>query len=105
MEVHNHRWANPQRRLRMPKKRAWTLQHVGPFVLTTRNDWQREITTMMNALVASREGDCSTVCIRRTSPHFSVTVPLNTLSPSSSAHIDIFGVLRELATGASTARF
>jgi hypothetical protein len=81
------------------------LEQSGPFVLTTRNEWQREITTMMNALVASRECDCSSVSFRRSSPHFSVTVPLNTIAPESQAQCEIFDVLRELAAGASTARF
>ena len=43
-------------------------------VLTTRNDWQREITAMMSALVASRDCDFLTVNFRKASPHFSATV-------------------------------
>jgi hypothetical protein len=105
LEVHNHRWYGRTRRRPATKSPEWNLQQAGPFVLTTRNDWQREITTMMSALVASRECDCSCVCFRRTSPHFSVTVPLGTIAPDSQTHGDIFDVLRELAAGASTSRF
>jgi hypothetical protein len=105
LEVHNHRWYGRTRRKSPQKSQDWTLQPVGPFVLTTRNDWQREITTMMGALVASRECDCSLVSFRRCSPHFSVTVPLATIAPNSQTQIEIFDVLRELAAGASTARF
>jgi hypothetical protein len=105
LEVHNHRWYGRTRRRLPAKSQNWTLEQAGPFVLTTRNDWQREITTMMSALVASRECDCSTVCFRRSSPHFSVTVPLETISPESQTQSEIFDVLRELAAGASTARF
>jgi hypothetical protein len=105
LEVHNHRWCGRTRRKFPSNPQEWTLEHSGPFVLTTRNEWQREITNMMNALVASRECDCLTVCFRRTSPHFSVTVPLQSISPQSRAESDIFDVLRELATGASASRF
>jgi hypothetical protein len=105
LEVQNHRWYGRTRRRLPAKSQGWILQQVGPFVLTTRNEWQREITTMLNALVASRECDCSNVSFRRSSPHFSVTVPLNTIAPESQAQSEIFDVLRELAAGASTARF
>lgn len=105
LEVHNHRWCGRTRRKFPSNPQHWKLEHSGPFVLTTRNDWQREITTMMGALVASRECDCLTVCFRRASPHFSVTVPLESISPQAQTDSDIFDVLRELATGASASRF
>jgi hypothetical protein len=105
LEVHNHRWCGRTRRRFPSDTQNWALEQAGPFVLTTRNDWQREITTMMGALVASRECDCLTVCFRRSSPHFSVTVPLETISPESQSQSEIFDVLRELAAGASASRF
>jgi hypothetical protein len=103
LEVHNHRWSSRTRNFQ--HHHGIALEHCTPFVLTTRNDWQREITTMMNALVASRDCDFLTVNFRRTSPHFSATVPLNTLSPESQCASDIFDVLRELAACASASRF
>lgn len=104
LEVHNHRWCGRTRRF--PKKHGrMAVEHCGPFVLTTRNDWQREITTMMTALVASRDCDFLTVSFRRTSPHFSASVPLESLSPESQCEAEIFEVLRELASCASASRF
>ena len=105
LEVHNHRWYGRTRRRLPLSPLGWTLEQSGPFILTTRNEWQREITTMMNSLLASRECDCTMVCFRRSSPHFAATVPLETISPQSQTHTEIFDVLRELAAGASTARF
>jgi hypothetical protein len=107
LEVHNHRWCGRTRR-RMPSVRqgkAWTTESIGPVVLTTRNDWQREITTMMNTLVASRDCDCLAVCIRKEAPHFSATVPLEAIAPGSQAQAELFDIFRELAQGASTPRF
>jgi hypothetical protein len=104
LEVHNHRWCGRTRSF--PRDQCGVaLEHSGPFVLTTRTDWQREITTMMTALVASRDCDFLTVNFRRTSPHFSATVPLDSLSPSSQCEAEIFEVLRELASCASASRF
>ena len=105
LEVHNHRWYGRTRRRFPGKSSNWTLEQAGPFVMTTRNDWQREVTTMMNALVASRECDCSSVSFRRSSPHFAVTTPLETISPDSETQAEVFNVFRELAGGASTTRF
>jgi hypothetical protein len=105
LEVHNHRWCGRTRK-RFPRtSEQWTLERTGPFVITTRTDWQREITNMLNALVASRECDCVTVSFRRTSPHFSATVPLETIAPGSQSEVNIVDVMKELAAGASASRF
>ncbi len=105
LEVHNHRWCGrSHKKVRVDAERS-LIEHCGPFVLTTRNDWQREITTMMTALVASRDCDFLSVCFRRTSPHFSATVPVQSLAPDAGTDSDLFDVLRELAAGASASRF
>jgi hypothetical protein len=105
LEVHNHRWCGRTRRRFPGNSENWTKERPGPFVITTRNDWQREITNMMNALVASRECDCLTVSFSRTSPHFSATVPLESIAPEAQSETNIFNVMRELAAGASASRF
>jgi hypothetical protein len=104
LEVHNHRWCGRTRRF--PKDgRRLALEHCGPFVLTTRHDWQREITTMMTALVASRDCDFLSVSFRRSSPHFAATVPLESLAPESDCEAQMFDVLHELANCALASRF
>jgi len=104
LEVHNHRWVARTGRKAPRHSRRVAIDQCEPFVLTTRGDWQREITAMMNALVASRDSDFLSVCFRRNSPHFSATVPLDSLG-SESNHSQIFDVLRELANCASAASF
>ncbi len=104
LEVNNHRWCGRTRNFPKDRRRI-AVDTCGPFILTTRNDWQREITTMMTALVASRDCDFLTVSFRRTSPHFTATVPLDSLSPESQCEAEIFNVLRELASCASASRF
>lgn len=101
LEVHNHRWTGRTRRF--PKKKVYAFERSGPFVLTTRNDWQRDIMSMMTALVASRQCDFLTVTFRRTSPHFSATVALESFAQTPSS--EVATVLRELAHTASAASF
>ncbi len=105
LEVNNHRWCGRTRR-RFPKSTEnWSIERSTPFVITTRNDWQREIMNMMHALVASRECDCASVSFSRTSPHFTATVPLESISPEAKPESNVFKVMRELAAGASASRF
>ena len=104
LEVQNHRWCGRTRKFPRDLKRM-ALDQCGPFVLTTRNDWQREITAMMSALVASRDCDLLSVNFRRTSPHFSATLPLYSLVPESGGEPQFFEVLRELASCAQVTKF
>jgi hypothetical protein len=105
LEVHNQRWCGRSRRSAKLNIETSVLENVGPFVLTTRRDWQREITSMMNALVASRDSNFMSVSFRKTSPHFSATVPLCSLSPQNKNGNNVFQVLRELADCAGASRF
>ncbi len=104
LEVQNHRWCGRTRKFPRDLRRV-ALDQCGPFVLTTRNDWQREITSMMSALVASRDCDFLSVNFRRTSPHFSATVPLYSIAPESAGDAQLFDVLRELASCAQVTKF
>lgn len=104
LEVHNQRWCGRSRRSAKIDPDHSTFESIGPFVITTRRDWQREITSMVSALVASRDSDFQTVSFRRTSPHFSATVPLSSLAPQKCGGNNVFRVLRELADCAGASR-
>lgn len=101
LEVRNYRW----------KKRCGGIRQVdvvartGPVVLTTRGDWQQDLSTMMNGLLASRDCNFERVEFRRRSPHFSATLPLNSLDLNCDGAGQLFEALRELATAASAAMF
>jgi hypothetical protein len=81
------------------------MERLAPILITSRSDSHRDIANMMNALGTSRECDFLNVSFRRSSPHFSATVPLNTLAPEGQSGTAIFDALRELAAGASASRF
>jgi len=106
LDVDNHRWCGRSRRKLQPSK-EWSLSRVGPFVLTSRPDWQRDIRTMMDAIAASRDCNFMQVKFRRNSPHFTATVPLTAVIPdaSSNGEVGVFEALKGLAAGASASRF
>lgn len=105
LEVHNHRWQARQPDSRKKNSGTADCHHLGPFVLTTRTDWQREITSMLTALVASRECNFLSVRFSRSSPHFVATIPLQALSPESNSASEFFVVLHELASCGSASKF
>lgn len=104
LEVQNHRWCGRTRRKLSPNKN-WTLSRVGPFVITSRPDWQRDIKNMVESTVASRDCNFMQVKFGRRTPHFSATIPLTALQPDSKVEAGIFDALKDLAAGASASRF
>ena len=105
LEVHNHRWYGKTQRTFPPGRQGWEFEQVGPFVMTTRNEWKYKLSGMMPALIASREREVMLVRFRSSSPHFSATVPLETLAPEADDGAGILEVLQELAAGAASTRF
>jgi hypothetical protein len=104
LEVQNHRWCGKTSRKLVPDKN-WTLARIGPFVITSRPDWQRDIKNMVESTVASRDCNFIEVKFGRSTPHFSATIPLTTLQPDSNVETGVFDALKDLAAGASASRF
>ena len=105
LEVHNYRWKNKPSRKTAFQPGRLQLVRTGPVVLTTRGDWQQDLTNMMNGLMASRDCNFETVRFRRRSPHFRAIVPLQYLDLREDCGPQLFNALQELATGASAAMF
>jgi hypothetical protein len=79
---------------------GWQFETGTPVILTTRMDWQKEIGGLISRLASYPERDFLSVCFRKTSPHFSATVPLEAIAPEAAHAAAIFDTLQELATGA-----
>jgi hypothetical protein len=105
LDVQNHRWCGRSRRNLPTDPKCWTTERLAPIVIASRSDTPRDVANMMSALGSSRDCDFLNVSFRRSSPHFSATVPLTTLAPESQSGTPIFDALRELAAGASASRF
>ena len=102
LEVRNYRW---RKRGEFRASEGAMVVRTGPVVLTTRGDWQQDLTHMMNGLLASRDCNFERVEFRRDSPHFSATLPLKSIDLECDGAGQLFEALRELAAGASAAMF
>jgi hypothetical protein len=101
LDVHNLRWfARSSRRKSLDRVR-WNFEQSAPFVISTRMEWQKEITSTMTSLVGNANRDFSHISYQRNSPHFSVTLPLEAFAPNSPARNYLFETMRELAGSSS----
>jgi hypothetical protein len=93
-------FARTQKHLQ-PETPGWSFEQTTPFILTTRKDWQKEITAVIASLLSCHDRQFLSIAFRRQSPHFSATLALDSISPASTTRAEIFESLRELAAGAS----
>ncbi|HEY6971331.1 MAG TPA: hypothetical protein VJA94_19125 [Candidatus Angelobacter sp.] len=101
LDVNNFRWfARSSRKISL-EGRQWTLEQPGPFVISTRMDWQKEITSAMTSLTGSANREFLNINFRRRSPHFSATMPLESIAPGSPTRTYMFESVRELAASSS----
>lgn len=100
LQVFQHRWLTRKHTTLSRNSRDWEISRPGPVVLTTRTHWDDEITPVVNALIGSRGHNLLSVRFRHESPHFTATLPLESISNSQTA-ASFLGVLRELVAGAS----
>ncbi len=104
LEVRSHRWCGRTAKRLSTNPDHWSFEQTIPIVLTSRDHWEREVTSMMNALLSCREREFLSLEFRRKSPHFSASVLLESISPQHGDGSRLFEMLRELAAGASTFR-
>ncbi len=100
LQVFQHRWLTRKHTQMAHHSRDWEIFRPGPVVLTTRTQWNDEVTPVVNALMTSRGHNLLSVRFRNQSPHFSATLPLESVSNGQAA-ASFLNVLRELAAGAS----
>ena len=105
LDVHNSRWFARSSRKTSLDSCHWTFEQTGPFVITTRMDWQKEITSAMTSLAGSNNREFLNIRFRRRSPHFSVTLPLEAIAPDSPSRNYMFDAVRELAASSSASLF
>jgi hypothetical protein len=101
LELQSYRLFARTRKDLPPDAPGWDFEQTTPFVLTTRKDWQREITSIISSLLSCPERQFLSIAFSQQSPHFMATLALDSIAPSSTCRTEIFDSLRELATGAS----
>jgi hypothetical protein len=97
LQVHNLRWLARSSRDAPRSHGSWNFEHSGPFVVSTRRDWRKEISCAMVALAKGDHRDFLKINFQRRSPHFSVSLPLESIAPGSPARACMFDSMRELA--------
>ncbi len=100
-ELRNMRWFARSAKENNPSAPGWKFESVTPVVLTTRLNWEREITAAFQSMMAIENKEDLQVTFRKTSPHFSVTLPLEKINPGSD--VPLFEMLNSIATVSSEA--
>lgn len=105
LDVNNFRWFARSSKKTPLEGRHWTFEQPGPFVISTRMDWQKEITAAMTSLAGNSNREFLDIRFRRRSPHFSATMPLESIAPESPTRTYMFDSVRELAASSSPSLF
>ncbi|HEY6248498.1 MAG TPA: hypothetical protein VI685_00980 [Candidatus Angelobacter sp.] len=97
LEVYNFRWFARSSKKTSPGSGDWTFEQTGPFILSTRMEWQKEVTRAMSSITEPCSREFSNIRFQRRSPHFSASMPLETISPTCSSRTCMFDTVLELA--------
>jgi hypothetical protein len=103
LHVHNHRWSGRTRQDRPASWDGWEFQSLGPVVISTHENWNKDVGSMLETLLAARSRNFSDLTFRKKSPHFVACAPLQSLRPETEGAA-MFEVLHELASSASTSK-
>jgi hypothetical protein len=101
LELQSYRMFARSRKELSPDTPGWNFEQTTPFILTTRKDWQKEITSVISSVLSCQERQFLSIAFSPNSPHFTATLSLDSITPGSPYRNEIFSSLRELATGAS----
>jgi hypothetical protein len=99
LHVHNFRWCAQSSRT--AAHAASGVEQCGRFVISTRMDWQREISSAVYSLSRNENREFLDINFQRRSPHFSATLPLEALAPGSPVRNCMLETMREVAASAS----
>jgi hypothetical protein len=105
LHVQNYRWFARTSRSMPSPDRGWSFEHTSPIVVSTRSEWQREITSAIGTVAHGQTHDFLSIDFQRRSPHFSVMLPLHAIAPGSPTRSSIFENLREVASNSSARLF
>jgi hypothetical protein len=101
LQVHNFHWLARSGKSSPNSRASWSFEQAGPFVISTRADWQKEISSAMASLAKGENREFLDINFQRSSPHFSVSLPLAIIAPDSPTRTCMFETMRELAGSSS----
>ncbi len=101
LDVRTFRWFGRTTKEASTEGVCWGTEPVTPFIISTRPDWQKEVSTTMTSLSRSTSREFLEIRFQRISPHFSVSLPLESIAPNSPTRSCLFDAMRELASSSS----
>jgi hypothetical protein len=101
LQMQNFRWFARSSKKSSIERPGWQFERLPAVMISTRPELQREIACTMTQLSKGDGGDFLEVNFQRSSPHFSATLPLESLSPGSPARSYVLEAMRELAGSAA----
>jgi len=101
LQMQNFRWFARSSKKSSIERPGWQFERLPAVMISTKPELQREIACTMTSLSKGESGDFLEVNFQRRSPHFSATLPLESLAPGSPARGYVLDAMRELAGSAS----
>jgi len=101
LSVQNQRWTAQAGKIKCLDAAQWNYEPVMPVIFTTAAEWSPELVATVVTSRANQQQQFQNVQFRKSSPHFSASMPLHIFSEGEN-HLEFFTALRDLATEIST---
>ncbi len=101
LQTRNFRWFARSSPKAAIENAGWQFERLPSVMITTKPESQKEIAGTMTYLSRGDNGEFLEVSFQRSSPHFSATLPLESLAPGAPARTYILEAMREMAGSAS----
>lgn len=101
LHVRNMRWFARSRKDLNPASKSWRFSANEPLVMTTRTEWSKDLAATLQSVVCCEDRDQLQLKFQKTSPHFSATLPLESISPDNTEKVKFYDVLQAIADGSS----
>lgn len=101
LQMQNFRWFARSSPKTAIENAGWQFERLPSVMITTKPESQKEIASTMTSLSRGDNGEFLEVSFQRISPHFSATLPLESLAPGAPARTYMLDAMREMAGSAS----
>jgi len=101
LQMQNFRWFARSSPKTAIENAGWQFERLPSVMITTKPESQKEIAGTMTSLSRGDNSEFLEVSFQRSSPHFSATLPLESLAPGAPARTYLLDTMREMAGSAS----
>jgi hypothetical protein len=99
MNFTNLRWFARTSKTLDTESTKWQAINCEPVVLTTRLDWDRDVTNGIYTVLHGDRRENLNIVYRKTAPHFCATMPLEAISPEQAEPLELLDTMREMVEG------